>query len=668
MCGIFGLKLRASDEEKAKSCLAAMAAQLHHRGPDHTGGFIDVPHGFAIGACRLSIIDVEGGGQPIQNEDGRIWAVFNGEIFDYGQHMASLTQKGHRFRSHCDSEVIVHAYEEYGPDFVHQLDGQFAIALWDTSKEQLWLFRDRYGICPLFYAWDRKGNFLFASEAKAIFATGLVAPKIDPRGVDQGFSIWTNTPGNTCFEGVREVKAGHRLGVDRTWGSHERPYWSLVSESASWAEACGGDHEDVFSRVAEGLDRSVRRRLLADVPVGVYVSGGLDSSIITYLARREVGSDLRTFSVEFDDPIFDESQHQEEVKRCLDLRNHTSVRIRDRDIGDHFPDVVYHAERILFRTAPVPLYLLSRHVNANGVKVVLSGEGADEIFWGYPLFKEAKVRRFWRRYPESKARPRLLERIFPFMPQYNRRYIHLLIDSYRRSLEFSGPLDTHQTRITSCAHQKKFYSEDLRGRLEGYSALEDLESSLREDLEKVNYLQGAQLIEQASLLTGYLLSSQGDRMSMAHSVEARFPYLDHDFAAYVFALPDQLKLFGLRDKWVLRKSFAGVLPDAIVHRTKHPYQAPDVKGFFYENGTEAEYISEVLSQSQIRERGFFDSKVVDQFLHKLRTISADRFSTHDNMALVQLLSTQLLSFQYESRFRDAREGYHCSFPVTVKRE
>lgn len=668
MCGIFGVRLQSSDEHEPGSYLARMAGQLRHRGPDQTGGLVDLPHGLAMGASRLSIIDVAGGRQPIQNEDGRVSAVFNGEIFDHQEHILSLSRKGHRFRTRCDSEVIVHAYEEYGPDFIQHVNGQFAIALWDRDREQLWLFRDRFGICPLFYAWDPKGNFIFASEAKAIFATGLVTPRLDPRGVDQIFSFWTNVPGATCFEGVHEVRAAHSLKVDGAGGSEERSYWSLADAALARAEAPVADREATLDRVAEELGRSVRRRLVADVPVGVYLSGGIDSSVLTYLAHQEIGSDVRTFSVEFEDPLFDESEAQAELRRFLDLRNHASVRIRYRDIGDHFPAVVYHAERVLFRTAPIPLYLLSRQVNRHGMKVILSGEGSDEIFWGYPLFKEAKVRRFWRKNPQSRSRPRLLERIFPFMPQYSRRYVHLLIDSYRRSLDFSGPLDTHRTRFTSCAHQKKFYSRDLHARLNGYNALEDLETSLREDLEKVNYLQSAQLIEQATLLTGYLLCSQGDRMSMAHSVEARFPYLDHEFAAYLFALPDDFKLFGLKDKWALRKSFAGRLPDSVVNRPKHPYQAPDVKGFLYEYGTEAEYLGELLSPEQLEATGFFDPKVVAQFLQKLRTVSAERFSTQDNMALVQLLSTQLLSLQFERRFRGGAGSPPCDFPVAVTRE
>ena len=647
--------------------LAPMADRLRHRGPDQTGGLVDVPHGLAMGASRLSIIDLAGGRQPIENEDGQVAAVFNGEIFDYHEHIRSLSQKGHRFRTHCDSEVIVHAYEEYGPDFIQQLNGQFAIALWDRAREQLWLFRDRFGICPLFYAWDSKGNFVFASEAKSIFATGLVLPRLDARGVDQIFSLWTNLPGFTCFEGVREVKAGHGLRIDRAGGWQERPYWSLATAALTRAEGSAADRRAALDRVAEELDQSVRRRLVADVPVGVYLSGGVDSSILTYLAHRNVGSDIRTFSVEFDDPLFDESRSQTEVRQFLDLRNHSSVRIRHRDIGTHFPAVVYHAERVLFRTAPAPLYLLSQEVNRHGMKVILSGEGADEIFWGYPLFKEAKVRRFWRRNPDSASRPRLLERIFPFMPQYSRRYVHLLIDSYRRSLDFSGPLDTHRTRFASCAHQKKFYSRDLRARLNGYDALEDLEVSLRDDLEKVNYLQSAQLIEQATLLTGYLLCSQGDRMSMAHSVEARFPYLDHELVASLFALPDDFKLFGLNDKWALRKSFAGRLPDSVVNRLKHPYQAPDVKGFLYEDGTEVEYLGELLGPRRLEETGFFDSKVVDRFLHKLRTVSVERFSTQDNMALVQLLSTQLLSARFEGGLGGGPREPRGDFPVTVKR-
>lgn len=665
MCGIFGYRFIPGHEEEHRERLLHMASVLRHRGPDQEGGVIDPKHDLALGACRLAIIDVRGGSQPVSNETGDIWAVVNGEIFDYLEHRKILSQAGHRFRSACDSEVIVHAYEEYGPDFVERIDGQFVIVIWDRREGVLWLYRDRFGICPLHYARTPDGGFIFGSEAKAIFSLKIMEPKVDGRALDQAFSYWTNAPGHTCFEGVREIRPAHRLRLDRNGILHEERYWSLPESAAAQRQSRSLDPDDIEQQIREEVTTAVQSRLVADVPVGVYLSGGIDSSIITLLARETVGPDLQTFSVEFEDPVFDESEFQEIVRHALALKNHCALRITARDIGVHFPTAVYHAERILFRSAPVPLLLLSKEVRNRGIKVILSGEGADEVFWGYPLFKEAMIRRYWRRNPTSKVRPRLLERIFPFMPQYSGRYVQLLIESYRRTLDYSGPLDTHVTRFASCAHQKKYYAPAFRASLHGYDPITHLQEALGNDLEQVNYLQRAQIIEQETLLSGYLLSSQGDRMSMAHSVEARIPYLKHSLVTAAIALPDHNKLLGLKDKRILRKAFGDSLPSSIAGRIKHPYQAPDVKAFFYDNGQEADYVDELLHRKRLEDTGFFDPAVVAQFLKKVRTTPAERFSTQDNMTIVLLLSTQLLALHFSRQIERNLVLHPSTFHVSL---
>ncbi len=405
MCGVAGIVGAPGRPPVSLSTLHRMIAMLGHRGPDGYGVFRD--DRAALGHARLSIIDLEGGFQPLTNEDRSVWLSYNGEIFNFLTLRRELQARGHRFRTAGDSEVIVHLYEEYGEGAWARLNGQFAFALWDGKLGRLWLVRDRFGILPMFYAAD-PGSVVFASEAKALFASGLVAPEIDASAVVEAFTRWSVAAPRSSFVGVRSVRPGSAVRFDRDLEPHESCYWEPdFSEDPALGELGVDEAADDLGQL---LGEAVRLRLQADVPVGAYLSGGLDSSVIGSLIRSIDTSPLQTFAVRFVDPAFDETPEQRRMAGLLGTQHH-EVLCDDESIRRQFEEIVWHCEAPLLRTAPAPLFLLSELVRENGMKVVLTGEGADELFAGYGIFKEDKVRRFWAREPSSVNRPRLLERV-----------------------------------------------------------------------------------------------------------------------------------------------------------------------------------------------------------------------------------------------------------------
>ena len=408
MCGIAGI-IYTGNREVESDALRRMTRALIHRGPDEEG-YHEEP-GIGIGHRRLSVIDLGTGQQPLCNEDGSVWVAFNGEIFNYIELRADLEKRGHQFRTQSDTETLVHLYEEKGLDFVDDLNGQFAIALWDRKNRRLLLVRDRVGIRPLFHATLSDGTLLFASEMKALLAHGELRAEIDPVAVGQIASLWITVPPRPSFKGIEELGPGRMLVVE-SGRRTERQYWRHCFPREHEYEERSFDYWK--ERVGEILHDAVRLQLRSDVPVATYLSGGLDSSILTAMVKRHHINDLVTFSVGFADARFDEREFQEQMVRHLGT-DHRSIEVDADDIGAAFTDVVWFAERPIMRTAPAPLLRLAGLVRENGIKVVLTGEGADEIFGGYNLFREDKVRRFWARSPGSTWRSALLSRLYGYI-------------------------------------------------------------------------------------------------------------------------------------------------------------------------------------------------------------------------------------------------------------
>ena len=634
MCGLAGVA-RAEPSGVSAELLTRMAAVLRHRGPDGFGLFVGARVGLAH--LRLSIIDVAGGAQPLGNEDGRVVIVYNGEVYNYRELRDELAGHGHRFRTDSDTEVLVHAYEEWGTGMLERLNGQFAFAIYDRRDDSLFLARDRFGVRPLFYA-ERGGTLYFASEIKALFASGEVAPALDPAGLDEVFTFWAARPPRTPFRGVRAIEPG----CYAVWREGRLRHTRYFTPDYPAREEPPG----ALSTLDDLLRTGVELRMRADVPVGGYLSGGLDSTIGCALAARVSPHQLRTFSVTFEDPAFDESAHQHVVAAELGSQ-HAVQTIGAREIGAVFPDVVWHTETPLVRTAPAPLYLLSRLTRERDIKAVLTGEGADELFLGYDLFKEVVVRRFCLRQPGSTRRPRLFDRLYPYLsaPSSAGRGGEMWRRFFLDAGKPDDPLFSHLPRFQLTAWIKEFYTPDLRAALDGVDPLAELRDTLPPAFAGWSPLHRAAFLELTTLLSPFLLSSQGDRMAMAHGVEGRFPFLDHRLFAFAARLPEgsKLRTTRLHEKDILRRWAApqgpgtGLIPERVRARAKQPYRAPDIPAFF--GPGHQPYVDESLSPEALGRSGMFEPRAVAGLVKRCRTGQAT--GVRENQALVGILSAQL---------------------------
>jgi len=543
--------------------------------------------------------------------------------------------RGHAFYTASDTEVIVHLYEEHGDRFVDYLNGQFAIALWDSRSHQLILARDRLGIRPVLYA--RVGErLLFASEAKAIFAEGSVQARIDEQSLGQTFTYWSPLEGRTAFEGVESLPPGCVLTA-RADGVRQHRFWDWDFSAAKSSPP--RTNEAYAEELRSLLVDSVRLQLRADVPVGTYLSGGLDSSAVTALVRDIGVAPVRAFSLSFSDPQFDESAYQREIVDHLGIRQ-TTVPVTEASIAAAFRRAIWHIEAPIVRTAPIPLMLLAQSVHDAGYKVVLTGEGADEVFAGYDIFREAKIRRWIARHPESRWRPRLLERLYPYLrhsPARGGTFSRQFFSSEDERYDTIGY--SHLPRWTTTRRSWQFLSADLRAGLEENDPIAELAPRLPRGIANWPTLGQDQYIEAHTLMTGYLLQAQGDRVSMAHSVEGRFPYLDHRLVEFACRLPPSAKLFGLREKHVLKLAVRDLLPAAVIRRPKQPYRAPDSQSLVAQ-GRMREEIADLLSPQRLREAGYFDGDAVGRLIEKC--ISGRAIGFGDNMSLIGIVSTMAL--------------------------
>lgn len=650
MCGIAGIYDQSGQNKPLKQELQAMAAQIHHRGPDGEGFWCEDQIGFAH--TRLSIIDLSGGAQPIHNEDKTIWTVFNGEIFNYIELRQELQAKGHSFYTQTDTEVIVHLYEEYGEHFVNHLNGQFAVALWDKNKNKLVLVRDRVGIAPLYYT-QSQGRLLFASEIKALLPVLNESPAINHEALDQLMTFWAPVSPATLFKGVYEISPGMMLVASAGKVDIKR-YWDW-SFPTSKDEYDNRSEDELTGELYELLVDATRVRLRSDVPVGAYLSGGLDSSVLTNLIYRHSDSALRTFSIGFEHEALDESSYQQLMINHIQA-DHSSIKCSNQDVAEAFFDTIKHTEAPVLRTAPTPMRLLSGLVRKSGYKVVLTGEGADEVFGGYDLFKESKIRQFWAQNPNSQWRPWLLKKLYPYLELTSGRAQAYLQNFFGVGLDNPGqPCFSHLPRWDTTAKIKNFFSAELKAHLAD-NAVNTIEQSLPAAMESWHPFNRSQYIEAKSLMGGYLLCSQGDRMLMANSVEGRFPFLDHRVIEFANRLSPKLKMKALNEKYLLKKTMAKELPNEIVNRHKQPYRAPDAPAFFGNEHQQApDYVDELLSETKIQDYGYFDSKRVGMLIKKARRGGA--IGAKDNQAIVGILSTQIWHHWFVESFQENFKYY-----------
>jgi len=646
VCGVAGIFVAPEGPKVELGALRSMVAMLGYRGPDGYGLYRDTAIGLAH--ARLSIIDLEGGFQPLTGEDRSVWLSFNGEIFNYVELRRSLRAQGHQFVTDGDSEVIVHLYEQYGSRAWAQLNGQFAFALWDGRVQQLWLVRDRLGILPMYYA--RVGSqLLFASEAKALFANGALQATIDPGAVRETFVHWSTRPPRSLFSGVQSVRAGTGVRFDANLCEHEERYWGLgfVPDPSTTLL----DTDTAADQLSGLLDSAVRIRLRSDVPVGAYLSGGLDSSVIGALIRSVDSSPLETFAIRFTEASFDETDEQRRVVRLLGTKHHEVV-CGDREIRDAIASVVWHCESALLRTAPVPLFILSRLVRDQGMKVVLTGEGADELFAGYSIFKEDKIRRFWARAPSSTLRPRLLSLVHSEVTAGAARNSELWRSFFGKGLTDVGdPCYSHRIRWDNTAWTLRVLAPDLR------EQTGTLDPDLPPKWLEWDPLARAQWLETETFMTPYLLSFQGDRVAMAHGVEVRYPFLDPQVVEFATHLPARLKMPGLRDKLTLRRLASRLLPEDVAMRPKLPYRAPMTSPFFGPDS--GDFAADALSPEECVRYGLVDAEAIGRLVRKARRAHGALTGEREQMALVGALTLQLLARSFADDFalraREARD-------------
>ncbi|NRD24219.1 asparagine synthase (glutamine-hydrolyzing) [Winogradskyella litoriviva] len=632
MCGISGFYNFNSSSDNKTNTLRHMLTRIKHRGPDESGIYLSDK--IALGSVRLSIIDLNKGTMPLSNSNNSLWIVFNGEIFNYIELREELLAKKYIFKTHSDTEVIIHLYEEYGPDFVKKLNGQFAIAIWNKNKQELFLARDRVGIRPLFYT-QINGSFVFASEIKAFLEFPDFTAKISEKVLSEYFTFWTPLSNSTIFKNVFELPPGTYMIINAN-SKTQKTYWELpIKKTGAYkfnnAKEASQEFETIFTD-------AVKIRLRADVQVAAYLSGGLDSSITTSFIKKINADNLRTFSIGFTEKDFDESSYQS-IAQGFFKTEHSSITCSPNDISTNFKNVIWHTEAPLLRTAPTPMSLLAKSVRDQNIKVVITGEGADELFGGYNIFKETKIKHFWAKDTQSKYRPLLLRKLYPYIPQIKNANSTILKVFFGFKLnETKSPIYSHLLRWNNTSRINNFLSNDFKKVINDYNPIAKIEEQLRDKLKGYDYLTKAQWIELNYFMSKYLLSSQGDRMAMANSVEGRYPFLDHRVIEFCMKLNPDLKLNGLNEKYLLKHLMKGRLPDSILNRPKQAYRAPIRSTFFSEDLPV--YLKQMLSDETIKNFGIFNPKFVNQLIKKMKLNK--QVSEIDKMAITAILSTQIL--------------------------
>lgn len=633
MCGIAGILDSNNSAELYTDLMRKMVSRISYRGPDESGIYIG--EGIVLGHVRLSIIDVASGQQPMSSADKNLWIVFNGEIFNYKELRDELIGRGHKFITSSDTEVLLHSYQEYGVKCLEKLNGQFVFAIWDNYKQELLIARDRVGIRPLFY-YKKDNLFLFASEIKSILEYSGISPEINEYSLSQIFTFWSSLTPGTIFKDIVELSPGHYLKLKKNKLEIVQ-YWKLnfgeqVSEMS---------FDAALSEFGSLLYDAVKIRLRADVPVAAYLSGGLDSSATTSLIKSIVPQQLQTYSIGFIDKEFDETPYQQAVSKKLKT-NHNAFYCSSKEISESFPSIIWHAETPLTRTAPAPMYLLSKKVRAQNIKVVITGEGADEMLGGYDIFKESLIRHFWSRQPQSQIRPLLFKRLYAYIPLISGMNAQMLKFVYGLKLEeVNNPFYSHLLRWHNTGSIQKYFSNNIRQKLLNYNSLEYIESKLPSQFNSWDYLEKAQWLETTIFLSGYLLSSQGDRMAMANSVEGRYPFLDYRVIEFCSRIPSKFKLNGLNEKFILKKLVEGKLPESVIKRPKQAYRAPIITTFITDP---PEYLRDILDEKAINRNGLFNYQTIHSFFNNIR--NGKIISEIDAMAITGIISTQLFAEIY----------------------
>ncbi len=638
MCGIAGIVDLTGRRQPDSIVLQGMARSLWHRGPDDDG--ILIRPGFGFASRRLSIVGLGDGRQPIFNEDGSVAVVYNGELFDYPERKAELQAKGHVFRTHTDTELIVHLYEEHGEDVFAELKGQFALALIDFGKRTIFLARDRVGICPLH--WSQQGDWLyFGSEVKALLASGGVPAVADPRGLDHIFTFFAMGTRRTMFEGVQSVLPGHYLKIafrrdgKRTEVSEHR-YWDFDFPDA-------GDEDDPTdeARLIDEFEATFRRaveiRLRADVPVVGYLSGGVDSAYVVATASHLRENAIPSFTIQVPGKSFDETEQALATARHVGSRP-TILTSDSKVISDTYAKLIASADCPVPDTSCAALWCLSQEVHHQGYKVALTGEGSDEAFGGYVWFKLRNAS-YW------------MDRFAPGASHGFNRFVRRLLPPFASLAELKrvdatvGGAHAQTALYHLVSHARdRYFSGDLKARIGTHTPYEDVPLDL-ERMRRWSPLNQSLYYGYKIHLAGQLLNYKGDRVAMANSVETRYPYLDEDVIAFVSRLAPRWKLRGLRDKYLLRHAAARVLPSEAAFRRKAMFRAPLAETFL---AKAPPFVRQLMSPEALRKTGYFDPEMVGRDYALIASGQAGKVGVFKRLGLSGVVATQLWHHLYIS--------------------
>ena len=624
MCGICGVwEYGAAEGQVDRALVASMRDVMTHRGPDDAGALVFDEGRGGLGFRRLSIIDLsEAGHQPMHGCTDRVWLVFNGEIYNHASLREGLEQRGHVYASRTDSETILHLYEERGLDFVSEIEGDFAIALWDADREQLVLARDRAGVKPLYF-YQHNGRFIFASEIKGILKHPAVTPEVNEGALYHYLTFVTTPAPQTLFRGVQKLPAGHMLVINRTGEARITQYWDALPPATPLVQT-EGEHQ---KNILELLRSSIKKRMMADVPFGVFLSGGVDSSANVALMSELMTQPVRTFTVGFHDT---EELNELESARAISKRfgtNHHEVMIGREEMLRFLPELVFHQDEPIADPVCVPLYYVSKLARDTGTIVVQVGEGSDEIFGGYDWFRTYLQiqERFWR---HAERAPRVARRAASAVakPLVKKVLKKRMASELVRRLGANESLFWGGAVVFDETIKPSVLSREMRGRYNGlstYDVVHQYQETIASARPHSDFAARMTYLE-LKLRLPELLLMRVDKITMATSVEARVPFLDHHLIEYAMGLPRNLKVKGKTGKHILKRALESVLPPDDLYKPKRGFGAPTREWF---RGPEGENLVQQLMNSSIRERNFFDysfiQSLTDEHAREVRDWSAN---------------------------------------------
>lgn len=619
MCGICGIFDMNSQQRINGAVVEKMADTLFHRGPDGKNHF--TRDNIGLGFTRLSIIDLSGGMQPLFNEDQSLVLVCNGEIFNYIELREELTARGHVFKTHTDVEVLLHLYEEKGPGFLNLLNGQFSFAIFDFKRRQLFCARDHFGVLPFHYT-VVDGLFIFGSEIKAILQHPLVKREVDLVGLDQVFSFPGLISPRTMFKNIKSLENGHYLLIKPGGDIEDREYWDVVyPEKDNMPENKGEKY--YVGKLEELITRSIQLRLRSDVPVGLYISGGLDSSIISLMTQGLTPDQNRySFAIDFLEKEISESKYQRIIANRIKSKHH-EILFRFSDISNRLHKAIYHCECAIKESYNTCSLALSEAVRAQDIKVILTGEGSDEFFAGYVGYRFDKLRQM---------QPKKITATTPYEDELRRQ-----VWGDENFFYEKNKYEFRQTR-------KDLYSQGIN---EIFSDQVDCLNHFvvnKQRLANRDNLQRRSYLDYKLRLADHLISDHGDRMAMANSVEARYPFLDKDLIEFAATVPSDFKLMDFDEKYIVKRMAEPFLPKEILKREKFGFVAP---GSSYLLKRDIEFINDLLSYDTIKRQGYFNPDTVEKLKKKY---TEDGFSLNvpfDSDMLIIVLTHGILLEQYQ---------------------